>query len=90
VKDEELPDALKQLRPEEREAYVAKIATRRGEIQKQINELSAERDKYLAKERARLATKSGTSTFGDATVEAIRKQLAKSGFENDEDAAHTN
>lgn len=87
VKDEELPDSLKQMSPEKREAYIRQMASRRGEVQKQINELASEREKYLAKERQRLASDSGGSTFGDATVLAIRKQLVKSGFENAEDAA---
>jgi hypothetical protein len=89
VKEEELPEALRELKPTERAAYVNKMATRRKEIQKQINELAAEREKFLAQERKRLAAESGTATFGDATVAAIRKQLSKSGFEN-EDAAKPN
>jgi hypothetical protein len=90
VKDDELPDALKPLKPEEREAYVRKMASRRAEIQKQINALAAEREKYVAKERKRLAGEAGGATFGDATVAAIRKQLSKSGFENVDDAARAN
>jgi len=82
LKDEELPDSVKKLQPEEREAYVRKVASRRAEVQKQINDLATEREKYLAAERKRLAQDTGGSTFGDATVQAIRKQLAKSGFEN--------
>ena len=89
VKEEELPDAVKQLRPEKREAYVREMASRRGAIQKQINDLAAEREKYLAKERQRLASDSASSTFGEATVLAIRKQLTKSGFENADEVANS-
>lgn len=88
VKDEELPEALKSLSPEKREAYVQEMASRRGAVQKQISDLAAEREKYLAKERKRLASDSGGSTFGDATVLAIRKQLTKSGFENVNEATN--
>ncbi len=88
VSEKELPDALKSLPLKKREAYVQQMATRRAEIQKQINEAAAERDKYLTQERKRLATDRGGTTFGDATILAIRKQLAKSGFENTDQAPH--
>ena len=90
VKDEELPEAIKQLNPEEREAYVRKMASRRSDVQKQINDLAAEREKYLAKERKRVAGEAESSTFGDATVAAIRKQLEKAGFENEDNSARAN
>jgi hypothetical protein len=89
VKEDELPDAVKQLRPEKREGFVQEMASRRGAIQKQITELAAEREKYLAKERQRLASDSSSSTFGDATILAIRKQLTKSGFENADEVANS-
>jgi len=84
VKDDELPDALRKLSPEKRVAYVEEMANRRGAIQKKINDLSAEREKYLAGERKRQAAEADNGTFGDATVAAIRKQLTKSGFENED------
>jgi hypothetical protein len=81
VKTEELPDVLKDLRLDEREAYVKKMAAKRAQVQKEISSLAAERETYLAKERKRLAEESGDATLGDAVVSAIRQQLAKSGFE---------
>jgi hypothetical protein len=89
VKDEELPEALRTLSPEKRAAYVQEMAAKRGAIQKQINDLSAEREKFLVAERKRQAGEAGSATFGDATVAAIRKQLTNSGFEN-EDSARSN
>ena len=44
------------------------------------------RDAYLAKERNRVAGKVEGSTFGDAAVAAIGKQLEKSGFDRKQDA----
>lgn len=84
VKTEELPKELQSLGPKEREDYVRKMATKRAEIQAEINRLAGERDKYIATERARLASGPDKNTFGDVTVEVIRKQLAKCGFENAE------
>ena len=86
LKEQELPESLQKLRADDRGAYVRKMAARRADIQKQINALAAEREKYLAKERERLAGDSGSSTFGDAAVLAIRQQLTESGFENIEDS----
>lgn len=81
VKSEELPKELQSLGPKEREAYIQKMAEQRAEIQKQINQLAVERENYLTKERARLASTEASKTFGDAAIIAIRKQLTKAGFE---------
>jgi hypothetical protein len=88
VKDDDLPAPVKQLQPGERERYVQQMAERRAEVQKQINSLAADREAYLAKESKRLADSPNAATFGDAAVLAIRRQLEKSGFENDADGRH--
>jgi hypothetical protein len=80
LKPEDLPEALKDKSTEAREAYINAMATKRGDIQKQIQALTAEREAFIAKEQKRLAEESGTSTLGDAVVSTIQKQLAKSGF----------
>lgn len=82
VKEEELPDALKDLSLAEREAYVKRLAAKRAEVQKKISTLAAERESFLVKERKRLAGEPGGATLGEAVVSVIRKQLAKSGFED--------
>ncbi len=46
---EALPAALKPMERAEQIAYVARLATTRGDLQRQIRELSADRDGYLAK-----------------------------------------
>jgi hypothetical protein len=90
VKAEELPDELKSVQPEKREAYIRQMAERRAGIQKQIQQLSTERDAYVAKEEKRMADKSIGATYGDAVVQAIRDQLAKSGFENADGSERAN
>lgn len=82
LKEEDLPDALKNLAPAERQARVKEVAAKRAEVQTKINALAAEREEYLAKEQKRLGDKTGGATLGDAVVSTIRKQLEKSGFEN--------
>ena len=81
VKSEELPDELQKLTDAERETVVKEVATKRAALQRQIDELSKERDAYLAKEQKRLTEISGEATLGDAVVTTIQRQLEKSGFE---------
>jgi hypothetical protein len=81
VKKEHLPDELQGLSLADRKAYVKKFSKQRAEIRAKIGKLAAERETYLAKERKRLAKDSGEATLGDVVVLAVRKQLAKSGFE---------
>ncbi len=83
LKDEDLPESLQKMTLAERQKCVDDAAAKRAEIQKKINDLTAEREKYIAEQR-KLDTKSaGSDTLGDAIVSTIRKQLAKSGFENE-------
>ncbi|MEX0977432.1 MAG: vWA domain-containing protein [Pirellulales bacterium] len=79
---EDLPDALKDLTPEKREAHVREVAARRAGIQKQINDLAAEREAYLDKVRAQQGSPaSDDTTLGSAVSKAVSRQLANSGFE---------
>jgi hypothetical protein len=73
MKAEDLPEEMRQLKPEDREAYVAKKTQERQQIQKRIAELAAERDKYIANERQKLAA-GGETTAG-------RTQAAKNVLE---------
>ena len=52
-----------------------------SQIQKKINELNVEREKYIAEQRKLEAKTAASDTLGDAVVSTVRKQLAKSGFE---------
>jgi hypothetical protein len=80
-KEEELPDAVRELPAGEREAYVKRMAARRNEIKQQIGAAVAEREAFLAAERARQAGQGEDETLGAACVAAIEGQLARCGFE---------
>jgi hypothetical protein len=82
VKSDELPEPMQRMSTDQRKAFVEKNSKQRAEIQKQIAELSAERDAYLAKEQRQLAGQSSEATLGDAVVAALEKQLAESGFDS--------
>lgn len=79
--DEKLPEALRKMTAEQREAHVKTLATKRKDLQAEINKLSAEREAHLAKARQELADKKGDSTLGDAVSQAIRDQLKSAGYE---------
>jgi len=83
VKSEELPESMQRMSTEERRQFVTEKAKKRADIQRQIAQLSLEREAYLAKERESLSIESGDTTLGDAVVATIRKQLTESGFESD-------
>jgi hypothetical protein len=80
LKDEELPDELRKLKPEERAAYIEKKSKERDEISAQIKGLAAKRDAYIKEE----VQKRGLDTnkaFDQAVQKSITEQAAKNGFE---------
>jgi uncharacterized small protein (DUF1192 family) len=81
VKPEELPAPLQGKTLADQETYVKEMSARRASLQQEINRLAAQREAYLAKERARLAEEQGGETLGDAVVAAVNRQLAAAGFE---------
>lgn len=82
VKEEELPEAMRTMTEGEQRAYLAGQAARRAELQQQIQALSAERAKHVAKVRADQA-EAGEATLGDAINAAIRDQIQAAGFETE-------
>jgi hypothetical protein len=80
LKEEELPEELKKLPAEKRQAYVDEKAKERGDIQAQIAKVSKERDAYVTAERAKQA-QSGTNTLDTAVINAVRSQAQKLDFQ---------
>jgi hypothetical protein len=70
-----LPDSLKNKTTEELKKLVTEKQNQRSATQRQIEELSAKRDAYIATERAKNATK--TTTNMETEVERIIKEQAK-------------
>lgn len=80
VKEEELPEEMRTLAPEKREAYVEEKQKERADVQARVSELSKERDAYIAAERAKMA-QSGTNTLDTAIIKAVRSQAQKLNFQ---------
>lgn len=74
LRTEDLPEPMQKMSAEERRAFIEKHARRRSEIQARINQLNAEREKYVAQRMSEVA---GTNTLNSAVISAIRDQAQK-------------
>jgi len=81
VPEDELPDVMQEMTPEERVTYLDGMVSERTKLKKLINNESLEREIFLKEERIRRAEENGETTLGDAVVGAIQKQLVEAGFE---------
>ena len=80
LKDEDLPEELKKLKPEERPAYLKKKAEERAELQKKIADLSAKRQKKIDEERAKTTRTDAEKALDEAFKAVIRDQARARGF----------
>jgi von Willebrand factor type A domain-containing protein len=80
VDDEDLPEAMKGMTEAERASYLKEQTDKRAEVQAKIQALTAERGKFVAAERKRMA-QDGDETLGDVIVRSVREQLNDAGFE---------
>jgi hypothetical protein len=80
VAPEALPEPLRKLSPEKREAYVAQQVAKRKRMQARIAEVAAERDAYLAKEDAKARAAGRDDAFDQKVNDAIKAQAARKGI----------
>lgn len=73
VEDAYLPEEMKNMSKEERVKFVEQKAKERSELQTQIQNLDAERRKYVA-EKERAIAQNGEQTLDNALLMTIRKQ----------------
>lgn len=76
----ELPPEMREMEPEARTRYVEEKAKQRADIQAHIRKVNAERERYLAAERKKSATKAGGAGMDDAMLGGIQKEAEASGF----------
>ncbi|MBM3982315.1 MAG: VWA domain-containing protein [Planctomycetes bacterium] len=81
VKEEDLCDELKKIKPEDRLAYLQKKADERAALQKKIAELSAARQKKVDEERAKTPKNETEKALDEAFKGVIREQAKAKGFE---------
>ncbi|MBN9005829.1 MAG: VWA domain-containing protein [Rhizobiales bacterium] len=75
VKDDELPEALRALPPEQRAAELDKQMTQRKALNAKLAALVAKRDRYVAEQRGKAAPK--TSSFDRAVEETLKAQIRR-------------
>ena len=80
LKDEELCEELRKVKPEERVAYVKKKAEERGVLRKEIDGLNAKRGAFIAEEMKKLPKNPGDKAFDDAMRATIRDLAGKKGI----------
>jgi len=81
IKEEDLCDELRKIKPEERLAYLKKKAEERAELQKKINDLAAKRQKKVDEERAKTTKTDAEKALDEAFKAVIRDQAKAKGFE---------
>jgi len=79
LEEDALPEALKPMAPAEQRTYVAGLANKRADLQRQIQELSQDRDGYLEKKVE--AAGGRKDSLDQKLYEAVKDQAGKAGLE---------
>jgi hypothetical protein len=79
VPEKDLPDALQKMKPEERVKHVAEQKAKRETLQKEIAELSKQRDEYIRNEQKKTQGQAERA-FDDAVRGLLRIQAKKKGI----------
>ena len=74
VKDDDLPENLRAMKPEQREAEVAKQVEQRKALNEKLAALVAKRDKYIADQAVKSPK---TSSFDGVVRETLKAQIAR-------------
>ena len=80
LKDDDLPVELKGKTIEEKEAFIAEQKKKREAYQKKIQELSVERENYIAEERKKMSETEILDDFGTKVNEGIKKRALENGY----------
>ncbi len=79
LKDEELCEEMRKMKPEERQAFLKKKTAEREAIQKQILSLNAKRDQYI-REQSKKNPNAADKAFDEAIKTALREQAIQKGI----------
>ena len=86
LEPEALPEALKPMAPEEQRAYVGRLAGERADLKRQIQELSADRDGFIAE---KVDEAGGMKDSLDQQLyDAVKEQAGKAGLEYENGPAY--
>ena len=86
LEEDALPEALKPMARAEQEAFVAELAEERADLQRQIRELSQDRDGYLAK---KVDAAGGLKDSLDQKIyDAVKEQAGEAGLKYEDGPAY--
>jgi len=86
IKKDALPEPMAEMAPEEQLSYVAGLANERADLQLQIQELSEDRDGYLAK---KVEEAGGLRSSLDQKIyDTVKEQAGKAGLEYEDGPAY--
>jgi Mg-chelatase subunit ChlD len=77
VKNDELPEPMRSMTPEQRKAHVEKQLAERKQLQSKVAELNVKRQAHLNEERKRLATSGKKDAFDEKVGAIIATQAAR-------------
>ncbi len=77
LKDEQLPEDLRKLTPEQRKARIEELTAERKELQTKIDELTNKRDAYIIDEKKKLAAAGKKEAFDEEVSKVITEQAAR-------------
>jgi hypothetical protein len=78
VKEDELPDALRSLKPEERQEAIAKRLGERGKLNERMTELVRKRDAFVAEQQKKqVASGKPADSFDRAVQSTLRAQIKR-------------
>jgi hypothetical protein len=75
IKDEDLPDNLRAMKPEQRSEEVNKQMSQRKALNEKLSALVAKRDKYVADQRAKAPPKA--SSFDRVVEDTLKAQIKR-------------
>lgn len=78
LKDEELPEAMRSMTPEQRVAFIQQQARARSACQARIAEVNTQRQSFI---RDKLAEAGGKDSFDRKVIEALKALAARKGIE---------
>jgi hypothetical protein len=81
LKPQDLPEDMRSMTVERRQAYVAEKTQQRTDLQDQIQTLNEQRKQFVAAKMKELAEESGQDTLDSAVIKVCRKQAAARHFE---------
>jgi len=77
VKDDELPDAIRALKPEERQEAITKRMNERGMVNERMTALVKQRDAFIAEQQKKRQPAKAADSFDQAVQSTLRTQIKR-------------